>query len=135
MPQISPKLETDLEAFFADTLAVIGKIQSAYAASHGGKFWQGILTPATPPDETTKQRPPDLSKHPTDQSEAWEDVFKGADILPANWPAQLQIDVYDGSLGTGYTITLQASEGGKLQARTWNFGPETHRDSAWFEKE
>lgn len=133
-PAISPKLEAGLDKFFSDNLVTIQKVQGAYFQARG-RYWQGIITPATPPDETTAKRAPDLKKKPTDQVEAWEDVFKGLDVLPTEWPAQVQIDVYDGPIGKGYTVTLNATEGGKLQSRTWNFGPETWRERGWPKEE
>lgn len=125
---ISPKLGSDLEKFYSDQLPLLQKVQTVYYEAHG-RYWQGILTPASLPDETTKERTPDLKVKPTDQEESWEALFKGADILPPKWPAQLQIDVYDGPRGKGWTVTLRASEGGKPQVRTWNFGPEKERDT------
>lgn len=127
---ISAPLETELDKFFSDNLAVIQKVQDGYFATHK-IYFQGIVTPTTAPDEATKTRVPDLTKKPTDRPHAWADVFKAADVLPATWPAQVRLDVYDGPRGKGYTVTLVCAEGGKAQTRTWNFGPETERDTGW----
>jgi len=128
---ISPKLATDLEKFQADNLAVLQKIQALYFATRG-RYWQGIITPDTPPDELTTAKAPVLTKKPTDQAESWADEFKGVDVLPATWPAQMQVDVYEGPKGHGYTVTLYCLEGGKKQKRTWNYGPEDWRqDKDW----
>lgn len=130
---ISPELKTNLDKFQADHAAKIAAVQDAYFATHG-RYWQGIENPDTPPDELTAVKSPDLTKRPTDQAEKWDDVFKSALALPATWPASLRVDVYDGPRGKGWTLTLTCKEGGKLQVRTWNWGPETERhDKAWRE--
>jgi hypothetical protein len=97
--------------------------QDDYAANHGGRYWQGILTPSTPPDDGASVTP-DWTRHPTDQAEAWIDRFSGANALGSSIPAQIRIDVYDGPLGTGYTVTLIITKGGRTYARTWSVGPE-----------
>ena len=73
----------------------------------------------------------DWTKKPTDQATRWIDVFTGLDALPANIPAQISVDVYDGPLGTGWTVTLKGTKNGNLYAKCWNVGPETHRAHDW----
>jgi hypothetical protein len=126
---ISPKLGGDIEKFLGDNLALLQKVQSAYFDRHG-RYWQGLLTPAEIPNESAKTKAPDLTRKPSDQTDSWEAIFKEADVLPQTWPAQIQIDVYDGPSGKGWTISLQVEEGGKAQRRTWGFGPEK-RDTEW----
>ena len=132
-PMISDKLKTDLEKFEFDHAAKFEAVQTDYFAAHG-KYWQGIETPATLPDEGTKEKDPDLTKKPQDQVEKWEDVFKGAELLPSKWPATMRCDVYEGPLGLGWVLTLAVSEGGIRWQRSWNYGPEKWReDKDWRE--
>jgi len=102
--------------------------QNAYFATHG-RYWQGIVTPGVRPDDGGSVVP-NYTFKPTDQATSWADHFSGANALPGSIPAQIAIDVYDGPLGKGYTITLFITKAGRLYARTWNVGPE-NRDAAW----
>lgn len=104
--------------------------QEAYAANHGGRYWQGILTPTNPPDDGGTVAA-DWTRKPTDQAERWADTFTGANALPANIPAQIRVDVYDGPAGKGWTVTLTGTKGGSRYWRTWNVGPETQRAHDW----
>lgn len=104
--------------------------QEAYAATHGGHYWQGIITPSLHPDDG-KTRLADWTRKPTDQITRWIDLFNGSFALPDNLFAQIQVDTYDGPFGKGWTMTLQATKTGTLYWRTWNVGPETYRNIGW----
>lgn len=104
--------------------------QEAYALNHNGRYWQGIITPTVPPDDGATVAA-DWTKKPTDQATHWLDVFTGANALPANLPAQIAVDVYDGPLGTGWTITLRGTKAGNLYEKAWSVGPETGRSHDW----
>ena len=105
--------------------------QNAYAASHGGRYFQGILTPSTPPDDGALTNP-DLTKKPTDQIERWIDVFTGGNALPNNnWAISVSIDVYNSPQGWGWVVNLVYTKGGETWARSFNTGPETFREQAW----
>lgn len=104
--------------------------QEAYAAAHNGRYWQGIITHNTPPDDGAST-PADYTRKPTDQAERWSDIFTGANALPANIPCQIRVDVYDGPLGKGWTVTLSGTKGGNYYWKTWNVGPETWRQHDW----
>jgi hypothetical protein len=127
------EIKTAIENFQTTHGAKIVARQEAYAANHGGRYWQGIITPAVAPDDGASVVA-DYTKHPTDQTERWTDVFTGANILPANIPCQIRVDVYDGPLGTGWTVTLQGTKSGVLYWRTWNVGPETWRQTGWLSR-
>lgn len=129
-------------------MATVAQIKAAaeqFRQDHGTKFrnrqetyfaihninWQGIISHAVIPDDGIAA-PPDLTRRPTDQVERWQDVFTGANALPANWPIAIQVDVYDGPSGKGWTITVLATKNLITYSRTWNFGPETYReDGLW----
>lgn len=129
-------------------MATVAQIKAAaeqFKQDHGAKFlnrqeayltarninWQGIISHVTIPDDGVATAP-DLTRRPTDQNERWQDVFTGANLLPATWPIAVQVDVYDGPSGKGWTITVLATKNGITYSRTWNFGPETWReDGLW----
>lgn len=116
---------------FRDTYGprIVAK-QEAYAANHNGRYWQGIITPNIPPDDGASV-PADWTKKPTDQATRWIDVFKDADALPDNIPCQISVDVYDGPVGMGWTVTLRGTKSGNLYEKAWNVGPETWRAHDW----
>ena len=124
------QIKTAIENFRTAHGPKIVARQEAYAANHNGRYWQGIITPTVPPDDGASVAA-DYTKKPTDQLERWADVFKAADALPANIPCQISVDVYDGPLGKGWTVTLQGTKASKMYTRTWNVGPETWRETAW----
>lgn len=110
--------------------------QAAYAATHGGRYWQGYRTfvitslPNNPSDAnpTVLEVTPVLNTHPTDQPETWIDQGMN---LEATIPMALQMDVYDGPLGRGYVGTVWARWNGNTYSRAQQFGPETWRTFAW----
>lgn len=123
------QIKTAIENFRDAHAAKIVAKQEAYLAAHG-TYWQGIITPATPSDDGASLAA-DYTLKPTDQPTSWADVFSGVDALPANIPAQARMDVYNGPLGKGWTITLLGTKNGVLYWRTWAVGPETWRAQDW----
>ena len=124
------QIKTAIENFRTTHGPKIVARQEAYALNHGGRYWQGIITPTVPPDDGASV-PADYTLKPTDQLERWADVFKAADALPANIPCQISVDVYDGPLGKGWTVTLRGTKAGNLYSKCWNVGPETYRAHDW----
>ncbi len=124
------QIKAAIENFQATHGAKIVARQEAYAANHGGRYWQGIITPNAAPDDGLSVAA-DYTKRPTDQAERWADIFTGANALPASIPCQIRVDVYEGPLGKGWTVTLRATKTGVLYWRTWNVGPETWRATGW----
>lgn len=110
--------------------------QTAYAANHGGRFFQGLVTftisslPNNPSDAnpTLLEVTPVLNTHPTDQAETWLD--QGIN-LEATIPMALRMDCYDGPLGKGYVGTVWGRWNGNTYSRAQQFGPETWRTFAW----
>ena len=124
------QIKNAIENFRATHGPKIVARQNAYAAAHGGRYWQGILTPSTTPYDGASVTA-DYSRRPTDQLERWSDIFVAADVLPANIPGQISVDVYDGPAGKGWTVTLVGTKAGIRYSRTWNVGPETSREQDW----
>ena len=130
-PDVAESLTAWLKNASHATWRNLAKVrQEAYAANHGGRYWQGIATPSNLPDDGALVAA-DYTKKPHDQAERWTDIFFGADVLPTNIPAQAQVDVYDGPQGKGWTVTLRGTKNGNLYWRTWNVGPETWREQDW----
>lgn len=123
------QIKTAIKNFRDAHAAKIVAKQNAYLAAHG-TYWQGIVTPSEIPDDgaTVVQ---DYTRRPTDHVHRWIDVFAGVDALPDNIPAQIQVDVYGGPLGQGWTLTVRATKNGNLYWKTWAVGPETWREQDW----
>lgn len=103
--------------------------QVVYAANHGGRYFQGLITHTVTPADGVDVAPDCLLVTPTDQPERWIDF--GLE-LPAI-PFSIQLDVYDGPLGKGYVVTVQVKYQGVLYERAAQYGPETHRAFSWRE--
>jgi hypothetical protein len=128
-----PQIKAAVQSFVAQQLGTIIPTQNRYFNSPNHRVhFQGIATPVIPPDDGATV-PADYSLKPTDQAESWADVFKGSDALPANVVCQMQIDVYDGPVGKGWTLTARATKGIDWLWKRWNFGPETWRETDWQE--
>jgi len=123
------RIQADIDAFLAGELGKFDDVEREYAAGHRGRFWQGIETPAAPDDGAKKAA--DKTKKPTDQAEAWADVFKDHKTLPDNWPCALRVDVYDGPRGVGWVLTAAYTKGVNRWSRSLHTGPETGRERGW----
>lgn len=127
----TPITQTQVDTFVNANLAKIQQVQEDYLTANG-HYWQGIATPQVVPSNVTLTTP-DLTLKPTDQSSRWADVFSGAKALPNKWPAQIRIDVYDGPLGKGWTLTITVNDSNGTSFKVWNFGPETWRAQDWLD--
>ena len=125
------QIQAAIDNFWTNHQTKFVGVQNDYAAGHSGRYWQGIVTPATPPDDGALVNP-DLARKPTDQPERWIDVFTGGRALPnTNWPASIHVDVYDGPDGKGWSVTVTYTKGGETWSRTFHVGPETWRERPW----
>ncbi len=101
--------------------------QNVYFNKHG-RYFQGLLTPR---NVRNTDGPTDLGRRPHDQAESWADA---GFVLPVSVPASLEIHVYDGPLGHGYTAILHYKSGGKRFTKASSVGPEaSHRNHGWRE--
>jgi hypothetical protein len=123
------QIKNAIETFRINHQAKFINRQENYLANHG-TYWQGIITHTILPDDGATTAP-DLNTRPTDQQERWNDVFVVDNLLPATWPCSITVDIYNGSLGKGWTLTVKATKDGNTYSRTWNVGPETHRAIEW----
>jgi hypothetical protein len=118
---------TKVEAWRYSVAAAIASRQNAYLAAHG-RYWQGILTPVAVPVEAA-DTVPDLTLRPTDQMERWSDFLSGLTVTTI--PCSIRIDVYDGPLGQGYTVTVEVVSESSVWIRTYHVGPEDWRVRPW----
>lgn len=106
--------------------------QNTYAANHGGRYWQGLITFSTVPNHTPgaagDARADRLTVRPTDQAESWQDLFPEWDT--ENFAAAAKINVYDGPSGKGWNLTVFVRYNGVIYHRQKWWGPESH-DFDW----
>ncbi len=101
--------------------------EADYFATHG-QYFQGLLTPR---NIRNSDGPTDLGRRPHDQAESWADA---GFVLPVSVPASIEIHVYDGPRGQGYTAILHYKSGGKEFTKARSVGPEAfHRNHGWRE--
>ena len=101
--------------------------EAAYAAAHGGRFWQGLRTHVITPSEGNTALPTIGTACPSDQpGQPWP-----AAILTTPIEMAIQIDCYDGPDGTGYQATVTVDVLGTTYSRTQQVGPETYRNAPW----
>jgi hypothetical protein len=107
--------------------------QNTYAASHNGKFFQGLLTFSSLPAHTTTQSADKLADRltakPTDQSLSWADAFP--EFNTELFAAGAKVDVYDGPIGKGWWIVVYVKHNGIVYHRCKSFGPDKSRDHDW----
>ena len=72
---------------------------------------------------------------PTDQAVSWKGVgvASKADLpdITGLEAMSIQIDVYDGPQGKGWTVTLTIAYAGTAYRRVYNRGPESYREQDW----
>lgn len=125
-----PDIEAAIDAWFRTVEQRIRNVQRRYFEDHHVHF-QGLVMPEVPPDDGA-EKDADYSRKPQDKAESWADVFKGAEGLTAKLPCSIQIDVYGGPEGDGYTLTALYTKGGATYARVLvHEGPEKWREHDW----
>ncbi len=126
MPTL-PQIRDAVDAKLALLWATIQTREDTYAAAHGGRYWQGLLTNSTYPAEGIEVLPDIGTACPTDQlGVPWP-----VGIRTTPLPMALRIDCYDGEAGTGYQATVYVSVLGNIYSRTAQSGPETWRVQGW----
>lgn len=124
------QVQDAVDAKLATLWAAIQTKQDAYAAAHGGRYWQGLKTHTVTPADGTETTPDVGTRVPTDQPSVWPSALRNTAM-----PMAIQIDVYDGVLGPGYTATVFVTVAGTTYSRTANSGPETWRTQPWAQVE
>ena len=121
LADILPKINAAL----ADVASRIEAREATYFTNHG-RYWQGIMTPATVPLDGADTAP-DLTLRPTDQLEDWTNFN-----LPATIPFAIGVMVHQGPLGWAFTefaIARTSAEG--YWIRTKNVGPYGRTTAGW----
>ena len=116
---ISGATLTKVNTALATLAAKVQTKQTAFLASKG-RYWQGILTPATIPVDG-KDTAPDLKLRPTDQQEDWTTLG-----LPATIPVSIEVHTHNGPQGHGYTICVHATASGKRYVRAHGVGAHSY---------
>lgn len=123
MSGLTDSIDVQVEALIPE----VQSRQTSFAASHDGKFYQGMRTPEPIPKDG-EQRTLDKTLHPSDQAENWIDFGL---TLPTQQKWAIDLVAYDGPDGKGYVLGAWVVEENKTKTRRWNFGPETGRNTAW----
>jgi len=113
-----------VEDLMVDVLTQMRDRQHIHRAMKG-KHWQGARTHKTTPKEQG------AAPNPSAKIEGQESWAEFGVNLPQSLPASLQVDVYDGPLGSGYTVTADVVIEGKTWRRVANVGPESYRTMDW----
>ncbi len=100
--------------------------EAAYAAAHGGRYWQGRRTHSVIPADGGAALPDIGVTTPTDQPDPWPAALRQVAMEMA-----LQIETYDGPAGVGYAATVFVRINGVVWERAAQVGPETWRQHGW----
>ena len=133
MPSLQ-QVRNRADDWLADRWGVVQARQAAYAAQHGGRYWQGLRCLSVEPLHTTASFadivPDLLTSRPTDQAESWLDFLP--EIENVAIPAVVIFDVYENSDGWGYVATVMTKHNDVIYRRSQNgAGSETWRKEAW----
>jgi hypothetical protein len=120
---------SDLDSALDGLWAQLAERQAAYRRGRG-RYWQGLDTPATLPEEGADAAP-DPARAPDDQAEDWA---AAGIVLPARLAGALAVHVYDGPDGQGYVLMARARRGGGVWAAARQAGPEGWRSHPWREE-
>ena len=122
---LSQTLKDQVDPIIDDLVTQLTSIQSTYKTGNA-KYWQGLPCVSIIPSDGIEEST-DLTVKPTDQTETWNDE---AISLAATLPVCLQVNVYDGPLGHGYTVIAVVKEAGQTYSRSVDTGHES-RTEAW----
>ena len=97
--------------------------QEAFFLAHG-RYWQGLITHLVPPNHTSDSYGDSIADRlaikPSDEAENWIDAFPALEGV--NFPAALQIDVYEAPEGHGWVATIWVRFNGTIYSRSQNVG-------------
>lgn len=121
------QIKDQVDAKAAQWLPALQNKADTYAANHQGRYWQGLRTHTVTPADGTETVPDVGTRTPSDQPDPYPIGLRNVAL-----PMALQVDVYDGPQGVGYTATLTVTISGQDYQRVAQVGPETWRARAWF---
>ena len=108
----------------------IATYQAAYLLGHG-RYFQGLWSHATTPDEASNNPPDQLASRPTDQLEDFGAMWSQVAVGQGRIPMRVRVDVYNGPAGQGYLMTFETARAGVSYQRVVNVGPESWRSANW----
>lgn len=111
------EVRTKVDSWLAARWSGVVDRQESYAASHGGRYWQGLRT------HVIEVEYPDGG-----------DVDVVGDNLtaaPSDQAALFSVHAYDGPQGTGFVACVIVRYNGTMYWRCQNYGPETWRTFSW----
>jgi len=114
------------DAKLGGILTALQHQQDTYARNHQNRYWQGLRSASVTPADGEEKKPDIGTRAPADQPEPYP-----AAIRNANLPFALQVDVYDGPMGQGWTTTVTVGVEGQDFYRVDNEGPESYRVRPW----
>jgi len=125
-----PTLQAIKDAVDARLVTIWGLVQTkeaAYAAAHGGRYWQGLRSHAVNPADGALVLPTIGTTCPVGQpGDPWPAAARTTAIEMA-----VQVDCYRSPDGDGYQATVTVDVLGTTYSRTQQVGPETWRTEAW----
>ena len=120
------EIQAEIDRRFELQRPYIESVQAQYFATHG-RYFQGLSTHSVMPADGVEIAPDRGLERPSDQAEGWLDVGQ----LPAQMLSQMEINVYDSSIGRGYFVVLEFRWEGSICRRQINFGPEESFGHDW----
>jgi len=135
MPAVPAVIQTQIDTFYTTNLeSQIAAWQATYLAANG-KYWQGLVTHTTYPQDGNTASPDNLSSKPFYEALNWLQVgYPAPNAVPLPTPMQTQVHQYVTPTGTcGYQVVLrwQASIGSVIYERSIDYGVEPWRTQAW----
>jgi hypothetical protein len=126
-----PALLAEIDQDITSLWPTISARQSVYYRMTG-RYFQGLASSDTIPQDGIETLPDNYLDNPTDQSYRWNDIK----ILPYTpLPYQVIIDVYDGPQGKGYVCRFRIVVDGVLWERDVNEGGQVEQDRYWYNPE
>mgnify|MGYP004452357777 FL=1 len=119
-----------IDAGIASYTPIITELQNNYR-SQNGHYWQGLFTHSSPPIDANTGSPDLLDNSPTDQAISWDDIAGG--VMPAEMLSRIRIDTYSSPQGEGFVIVAEKIVNNTTYQKSYNVGPEDHRNSDWQE--
>lgn len=118
-----------IDTAMSTLLANIDAAQATYYASNG-RYWQGLISHLTIPDNGSSILANNLSATPTDQVVTW-DTFMGAN-KPGTIPASVTVDVYQTQTGAwGYVKRVLFVYQGAIYSTATDSGADPANNVPW----
>src|SRR3972149_3593576 len=114
----------DIDTIIDAYLPKLQAYEINYLDAKGRGYMQALWSHSTPPTDGALVAPDLLASKPTDQAEAFADLWSAVIIADGKIPVRLRIDVYDGPDGKGHVITVECIVAARTYTRSINTGGE-----------